>query len=181
MGDTACYKPNGSCFDINDHSTYPSGISNYNSTTFSGLTSEFQRAYVIYNVENNLYDIYNSGITGQQITGSTGSVPNSSDLDNAKNTLNNFLSGVNTDIIGNLEQSIQQLSGKLDYLNTEVESGNKTVDEMTATLASLNASQNGASVLISDMNETYKTQYISNISIFIGCLLLIYLGYLSFL
>jgi hypothetical protein len=78
-----------------------------------------------------------------------------------------------------IQQAIDSLQANITSLNTNIEAEKTKNTSLTAQLQQILDSDNGASILISETTEIYKTQYVTNITMIIGiCVLFILLFFI---
>jgi len=123
------------------------------SEKYPGILDEFKSNYIIYNQH-----------------------PNIQEYSNVFSSIKSALSGLNKDLFiltNDVEQDISQLNAQNEQLTIELDDLKKMNEQLKKRLAKSSSTNNGADEMNDDAKEQYKYQYIQNVTLFVGNLLLI--------
>jgi hypothetical protein len=123
------------------------------SEKYPGILDEFKRNYVVYNQH-----------------------PDIQEYSNVFSSTKSALSGLNKDLFiltNDVQQDIDQLNSQNEQLTIELDDLKKINEMLKRRLAKASGTNNGADIMNDNAKEQYKYQYLNNITMIIGNLLLV--------
>ena len=133
---------------------------------FPSVLDDFKQSFVNYNKYMELTSLTTTANSTAITSNEYSNIYNSNKANVDKLFSNLFVT------TNELENDINTLIGEISNLEDKVDIEKNTNDDLKKQLLQLESSDNGADILISDSKKMYIQQYVSNITLFVGILLL---------